>query len=158
MRMRLLIAILFIFALTGCIAEDYDVGVPTAHFKTDTHLDIGAQNVQLTEANIDWSSSSGEVDEKVADIEAFGLSQEEIEVFAEQEASIHFTPNKENGGDIWTDPVITAALWKNGEQIEIDLNESREFQLPQDLGNYVLEVTFTDESNTSQYVGNMVVQ
>ncbi|WP_217642376.1 hypothetical protein [Bacillus sp. OK048] len=41
----------------------YFVGVPTAHLQ----LEIGLQNqqTQLTEANISWSSSSGDVEETI---------------------------------------------------------------------------------------------
>ncbi|MDN7227327.1 hypothetical protein QWY15_08495 [Planococcus sp. N064] len=44
--LKLLIGLLFTSALTGCIGEDYDVGVPTAHLYNDTG------DMQLTEANI----------------------------------------------------------------------------------------------------------
>ncbi len=145
-----------IAVLTGCFGEDYDVGVPTAHL----HLEIGLQNqqTQLTEANISWSSSSGDVEEKIDNIEEFGLSQKEIRVSPNQEASLEFKENEENGGDIWTDPTITATLWKNGEQIDIEFNEYREFQFPVNEGNYVLEVKFIDSEDSAQYVGNIVIE
>lgn len=156
--LKLMVGMFFSFVLVGCIGEDYDVGVPTALLYTESHLDAGTQYIQLTEANIDWSSSSGEVEENIANIEEFGLSQEEINVFPNQEASIEFKENKENGGDIWTDPTITAALWKNGEKTEIKWNEYREFRFPRSKGSYVLEVTFTNRNKTAQYVGNIVIQ
>lgn len=154
--LKLFVAMLFIFALTGCIGEDYDVGVPTAHLQ----LEIGLQNqqTQLTEANISWSSSSGDVEETIDNIEEFGLSQDEIRVSPNQEASLEFKENEENGGDIWTEPTITATLWKNGEQIDIELNDYREFQFPINEGNYVLEVKFIDSEDSAQYVGNIVIE
>ncbi|MFG6117822.1 hypothetical protein [Thalassobacillus sp. B23F22_16] len=155
---NLFLGMFVIFALTGCIAEDYDVGVPTAHLSAESHLVAGSQYIQLTEANIDWRSSSGEVEENIGNIEEFGLSQEKINVFPNQEASVEFEENKENGGDIWTDPTITAALWKNGEKTDINWNEYREFQFPANKGNYVLEVTFTTGNKTAQYVGNIVIE
>nr|WP_254901804.1 hypothetical protein [Thalassobacillus devorans] len=155
---NLFLGMFVIFALTGCIAEDYDVGVPTAHLNTESHLVAGSQYIQLTEANIDWRSSSGEVEKNIGNVEEFGLSQEEINVFPNQEASIEFEENKENGGDIWTDPTITAALWMNGEKTDIKWNEYREFRFPTNKGNYVLEVTFANGNKTAQYVGNIVIR
>ncbi|SFF64361.1 hypothetical protein SAMN05216353_10439 [Halobacillus alkaliphilus] len=153
--LKLILGMFFFFALIGCIAEDYDVGVPTAHLYIDAHY--LSQSVQLTEANISWSSSNGKVEETFDDIEEYGRSQGEIKVFPGQDASLEFKENKENGGDIWSAPTITAVLWKNGEKIKIDMNEYREFRFPTEEGNYILEATFKDESNTAQYVGNIVI-
>lgn len=52
---KLFIGFLFIFTLTGCFAEDYDVGVPAAY------LNINNSSVQLTEANISWVTASEDV-------------------------------------------------------------------------------------------------
>ncbi|WP_211654937.1 hypothetical protein [Planococcus alpniumensis] len=149
-------ALLMILILIGCIAEDYDVGVPRAYLLADDSL--RGEPMQLTEANISWSSSSGEVTETINDIEEVGLSQEATIVSPNQPASLDFKENEENGGDIWTDPTITAALWKDGEETELELNDSREFHFPQTEGNYVLAVEFIDRDNEAQYIGNIVIE
>ena len=154
--LKLFVGMFFIFALIGCIGEDYDVGVPTAHLQSK--IGLQDQQTQLTEANISWSSSSGDVEEKIDNIEEFGLSQDEIRVSPNQEASLEFEENEENGGDIWTDPTITAALWKDGEQINIELNDDRVFQFPTNEGNYVLEVKFINSADNAQYLGNIVIE
>lgn len=59
---NLLIGLLFAFMLTGCIGEDYDVGVPTAH------LNFDHSSVQLTEANISWKTASEDVQKSIEDI------------------------------------------------------------------------------------------
>lgn len=149
-------AVLIIIGLTGCFAEDYDVGVPKAYLLADDSL--RGQPMPLTEANITWSSSSGEIVETIEDIEELGLSQEVTTVSPNQPASLDFKENEENGGDIWTDPTITASLWKDGEETELELNESREFHFPQTVGDYVLEVEFIDRDDEVQYVGNIVIE
>lgn len=149
-------AILLISALAGCFAEDYDVGVPRAYILADDGL--RGQPTPLSEANISWSSSTGEVTETIEDIEELGLSQESIKVSQNQPASLDFKENEENGGDIWTDPTITAALGKDGEETKLDLDDSREFRFPQTEGNYVLEVEFIDRANEAQYLGNIVIE
>ncbi|WP_198030033.1 hypothetical protein [Oceanobacillus manasiensis] len=153
MKLTIFAGVLFIFVLTGCIGEDYDVGVPVAH------LQVGLQNhpTQLTEANVSWSSSNGVIDETIDNIEEFGLAQEEIRVSPNQKASLEFKENEENGGDIWTNPTITASLWKNGKQTNIDLKDKREFHFPTSEGNYVIEVNFIDSANKAQYIGNIVI-
>ncbi|MCM3163488.1 hypothetical protein [Metabacillus litoralis] len=156
--LTLFVGMLFIFALTGCFGEDYDVGVPIAHL----HLEKGLQNqqIQLTEANVSWSSSSGEVKETVDNIEKFGLSQDVISVSPNQKASLEFKENEDNGGDIWRDPTITAVLWKHGEKIDLELKDNREFQFPTNEGDYVLEVEFINSVsvNRAQYVGKIVIK
>ena len=145
------IGLLFIFIITGCIAEDYDVGVPTAY------LYFEALPKQLTEANIYWSTADEVVEKSIENVEEFALQQDEIKVYPNQKATLDFKENEENGGDIWTNPTITAALLKDGKRTEIVLDESREIQFPAELGNYVLQVNFRNLSGSAQYVGNIVV-
>ncbi|MFJ8072253.1 hypothetical protein ACIQZD_25645 [Peribacillus sp. NPDC096447] len=89
----LFIGMFLVFILTGCIGEDYDVGVPTAHLYSE---DLST-SVQLTEGNISWSSSSGDVHQKIDDIQVFGLSQEEMKVSANEKVSLDFQENVRNG-------------------------------------------------------------
>lgn len=150
--LKLIIGMFFVFTLTGCFGEDYDVGVPTAY------LEVGQVDRQLTEANINWETQSENVQETIADIQEFALSQSEINVSANQEATLDFKENENNGGDIWTDPKITAVLLSDEEQIDIDLNESRSFTFPSTKGNYMLKVEFESHAGLAQYVGNNLVQ
>lgn len=150
--LRLFIGLLFALTLTGCFGEDYDVGVPTAH------LVLGFTDIQLTEANISWETQSENVHETIDDVQEFGLSEDEIKVFANQEATLDFKENEKNGGDIWTDPEITAVLLNGEEQIEIKMNDFREFRFPSDKGNYVLKVEFKSSAGSAQYVGNILIQ
>lgn len=150
--LKLLIGLLFISALTGCIGEDYDVGVPTAHLYDDTG------DMQLTEANIRWETESENVHETIEDVQEFGLSQDEIKVSANQDGTLDFKENKKNGGDIWTDPKITAVLLNGEEQIDIKIDDARVFRFPSDKGNYVLVVEFKSNTGSAQYVGNILIQ
>lgn len=151
-KRTIFVGTLFIFLLTGCFGEDYDVGVPIAHLQTGSKI-----NLQSTEANVSWRSSSGEVDETIDNIEEFGLAQDEIRVSPNQKASLEFKENEENGRNIWTDPTIAASLWKNGKQTNINLKDNREFHFPTSEGNYVLEINFIDSANKAQYIGNMII-
>ena len=149
---KLSIGFFFVLALSGCFGEDYDVGVPTAH------LDFDISSAQLTEANISWNTASEDVQQKIEDIEEFASSLEEINVFTGQKVFLDFKENEENGGDIWTDPKITVALLKDNKRIELEIDDSREFQFPTNKGNYVLEVEFINSAGSAQYVGNVVIK
>ncbi|WP_428911641.1 hypothetical protein [Niallia sp. Krafla_26] len=149
---KIFIVLIFAFALTGCIGEDYDVGVPTAHISLDT------SSVQLTEANIRWNTESEDVQNSIKDIEKYASSLDEIQVFSGQKVFLEFKENEDNGGDIWTNPKITVALLKNGERTELVLDETRGFHFPTDKGNYFLEVEFINSAGSAQYVGNVVIK
>lgn len=150
--LKLFIGVFLVLTLTGCFGEDYDVGVPTAH------LSFGMIDIQLTEANIDWETQSENVHETIDDVQEFGFSQKEIKVSANQKATLDFKENEKNGGDIWTDPEITAVLINNGQRIELELNDAREFSFAADQGNYVLEVEFVNSAGSAQYVGNILIK
>ncbi|OCA81573.1 hypothetical protein A8F94_22135 [Bacillus sp. FJAT-27225] len=149
---KLMIVLCVIFTLAGCIGEDYDVGVPTAH------LHLALYSVQLKEADISWSTASENVQQKIEDIEGYATSLEEIKVFSNQKASLEFKENEDNGGDIWTDTNIKVALVKNGQRLELPVEDSLEFQFPQNKGKYILEVDFTNSAGTAQYIGNVLIQ
>lgn len=152
----LFVGICLVLSLSACLGEDYDVGVPTAYLQVK--IGLQEQQTQLKEANISWNSSSGNVQQTIDNIQEFGLSQDEIKVSPNQEASLEFKENEDNGGDIWTDPKITATLWKDDKQIGIELNDQREFNFPTNEGNYVLEVKFINQEKSAQYLGNIVIE
>lgn len=150
--LKLFIGLLFAFTLTGCIGEDYNVGVPTAHLYFDNSY------VHLKEANISWDTASEDVEQTIEDIEKYASSLDVIKVSSDKKVFLDFKENEENGGDIWTDPKITVSLLKDNERIELKLDDSREFRFPKDTGNNVLEVEFINSAGSAQYVGNIVIQ
>lgn len=149
--MKSWLVILLALSLTGCFGEDYDVGVPTAHLYTDN------SSIQLTEANIDWSTASENVQQSIENIEEFTLSQQTIHVSSGEKIFLDFKENEENGGDIWTDAKITIWLLTENERIELELDESSEFHFQNITGNYVLEVEFVNSAGKAQYVGNLMI-
>ena len=150
--MKRVLVLFLACVLTGCFAEDYDVGVPSAIL----HLHL--KSTPLTEATVNWESSSESVHHTIDDLEAYALALDEIKVSPSQNVSIEFKENKKNGGDIWTDYTITATLLKNNKVIKLPLKDDTNFQFPDRKGNYVLKVEFANESGSAQYVGNIVIQ
>ncbi len=150
--LKLCIGILIFFLVTGCFAEDYDVGVPTAHLNFDHYT------VQLAEANISWKTASEDAQQSIENIAEYASSLDEIIVFSGQKGFLSIEENEENGGDIWTDATITAALLKDDKRIQLEMSDSGEFRFPADTGNYILEVEFTNSAGKAQYVGNIVIE
>ncbi len=149
--MKYAVTLFLLFTLSGCFGEDYDVGVPTAS------LYLKVKSAPLTEANVSWESSTKDVHRTVEDIEKYGSSLDVIKISPNQKVALDFKENKNNGGDIWTDPKITVALIKGDERMELPLH-SQEFQFPTEKGSYILEVEFVNSAGSAQYVGNIVIQ
>mgnify|MGYP001167112646 CR=1 FL=1 len=149
---KLCIGLVFVLILTGCFAEDYDVGVPTAH------LNFDRLSFQLTEANVSWKTASENVQQTIEDMEEYASSLNEIKVPSGQAVSLDFKENKKNGGDIWTDAKITVTLLKDQKRIELALDDSGEFKFPTNEGNYILEVEFKSSAGMAQYAGNIVIE
>lgn len=154
--MKLCTGIFLVFISTGCIGEDYDVGVPTAHL----HFQGLSRSVQLTEANINWGASSEDVHQTIDDIQKFALSQGEIKIFVNEKANVDFEENEENGGDIWTDPntQILVTLLQDEQQTKLEMGDFKEIQFPTNRGRYVLVVEFISARGSAQYVGNVLNQ
>ncbi len=150
--------IFLIFTFSGCFAEDYDVGLPSAR------LDVGEMEgllaYPLTEANVSWSSSSGEVKNVVLNIEEFGPKQNKIFAYPTQEARIDIIENEENSGSSgasWPDS-IAVTLWENGKDTDLDVTEDGEFTFPDTEGTFVMEVITRNSSNKAQYVGYVEIK
>lgn len=156
--LKWVIGILLIFTVSGCFAEDYDVGIPSARLEVG-EMD-GLLAYPLTEANISWTSSSDEVKNVVLDIEEFGPKQNKIFAHPNQEARIDIIENEENSGSSgasWPDS-IAVTLWKNGEDADLDVNEDGEFTFPNTEGTFVIEVITRNSSNKAQYVGYVEIK
>jgi len=153
--LSIFIGLASMFSMTACIGEDYDIGVPSAYIE----VTIASSYLQypLTKANIIWSSSIGDENQTVEDMKEFGLKQDKIWVYGNQEARFDVVENEENGGDSWPES-ISAKLWRNGESTDIEVNENGEFKIPDIEGNYVLEVLTRNAANRAQYVGNVVIE
>lgn len=52
-------------------------------------------------------------------------------------ATLDFYENEENGGDIWTDPQITAAHVKDEERVELEMEDFGEFRFFTSKGQYI---------------------
>ena len=53
---------------------------------------------------------------------------------------------------------LTVSVWRDGEQIQLDVNRLKEFNFPDEKGEYLIEVNLTSDFGTAQYIGNILVE
>lgn len=148
------LTILSTLILTACFGEDYDVGVPTAALYTPGV----AIHKDLTESNVNWSSSDGDVKKEVQDLQAFTKDLPYTYFPINEQVQIDFRENKKNGGDIWTDPSITAYLIAEDSTItQLKVSDTIEVTLPSTPGNYTFVTKFSSQSGRAEYVGNIIL-
>jgi len=138
--------------LAGCFAEDYDVGVPTAH------LEVNGLSIALPSSNVNWETASENVQKTEDNLEQFALMQEEITASPNQLVSVYFEENEQNGGDIFTDEEITITMEKDKKQTKLELTETNEFHMPLERGRYVLVVSFSSSAGNVEYIGNILIR
>lgn len=137
-----------IFILTGCIGENYDFSPPVLTLSSDSNL----QSEELVEANIHWRGEGGEPIEKQTN---------DILTLAKQQQQMFFNVGEEvdllsNHGDFLTEE-LSVALWEGDKKVELEMNDTS-FFLPEEKGEYVIEVNLQTDRGNAQYVGNLVVK
>jgi hypothetical protein len=148
--LKFIIGLLCIFALTGCIGEDYDVGPPTAY------MDVDSSKIKLKEANILWSTGSMSINKVTKSIQQLASKQKQINVSPLQSVNLEFEENKENGGE-YTDVSVNVFLWQDNKQEQLECNDNT-FTFPNKKGNYMLEVDFYSHQGDIKYVGNVAIK
>lgn len=138
---KYLILLFIVFLLTGCIGEDYDYSPPK--------VSLPHSEVKLVEANINWEKD-GTV--KEADSLKLAREQEQIRVSAGQEDLVDFNSQDFAILD------LTVSVWRDGEQRQLDVNKLKEFNFPNEKGEYLMEINLTSDFGTAQYVGNIIVE
>ncbi|WP_419957992.1 hypothetical protein [Psychrobacillus psychrotolerans] len=135
----LFLGLFSIVLLAGCIGEDYDYSPPSV---TLSHSEI-----KLAEANINWEDGTV----KEADSLELAREQQQVTVKAGQENFVNFDSQDFEILD------LTVSVWRDGEQIQLDVNRLKEFNFPNEKGEYLIEVNLTSDFGTAQYVGNILV-
>ena len=135
----LFVGLFSIVILAGCIGEDYDYSPPSV---TLSHSEI-----KLAEANINWEDGT------VKEVDSLELARElqQVTVKAGQENFVNFDSQDFEILD------LTVSVWRDGEQIQLDVNRLKEFNFPNKKGEYLIEVNLTSDFGTAQYVGNILV-
>lgn len=141
-RIAKLVAGLFsVLLITGCIGEDYDYSPPS--------VTLSHSEVKLADANINWEKD-GTV--KKTDSLELAREQQQATVKAGQENFVNFDSQDFEILD------LTVSVWRDGEQIHLDVNRLKQFNFPNEKGEYLVEVNLTSDFGTAQYVGNIIVE
>lgn len=141
--------LLLIFLLTGCIGEDYDFTPPTVTLESPTTL----QPVELVEANLDWRGENGEqLKKETKDIQSFAKEQKQLHFNSGQQVDLRFD------SEDFAVETLTVSIWKNAEELTLELNDDRSFYLPKEKGDYVIVVDLHTDLGKAQYTGNIIIQ
>lgn len=139
--LKLFVGLFFALTLAGCIGEDYDYSPP--------NVSLFHSEVKLADANINWEKD-GTV--KKADSLEVAREQQQVPVQAGLKDVVDLSSQDfEILG-------LNVSVWKDGEQIQLDVNRLNEFNFPNEKGEYLIEVNLTSDSGTAQYVGNILIQ
>lgn len=149
--LKLFIVVLFSFSLTGCIGEEYDFTPPTV---TLVNSELELNSIQLEEANINWRSDKY-YEKETKDILSLAREQKQISVYAGQKEDLTFD------SEDFTVYEISVSVWKKDKKvykkIDLELKEDRSFFLPEEKGEYVIEVNLQTDNGSAQYVGNVII-
>lgn len=137
----LFVGLFSIVLLAGCnfIEEEYDYPPPS--------VSLFHSEVKLAEANINWGK-----DGTVRKADSLEVAREQqVPVKAGLEDFVGLSSQDFEILD------LTVSVWKDGEQIQLDVNRLNEFNFPNEKGEYLIEVNLTSDFGTAQYVGNILV-
>ncbi|MCM3585708.1 hypothetical protein M3182_08085 [Mesobacillus maritimus] len=140
----------FIVILTGCIGEEYDFTPPTVTLNDSSSL---KNLVELAEANIDWRGEEGEpLTKETEDAFAFAKDQTPVSISSGQKVDIEF------GSQDFAVEELEVSMWKQDEEMKLDVMDGRSFYFPEEKGEYVIVLDLRSDRGKAQYVGNAVVQ
>lgn len=141
------VTILIILALTGCIAEDYDFTPPALKLSSSNNI----ESEKLAEATVNWMGEDDvQIEREVTNISTFAESQPVTHFNAGEKIDLLF-----EHGD-FAQQALTVSVWKNNEKSDLEVNNIS-FVLPQNTGEYIIEVNLLTDRGSAQYVGNIVI-
>jgi hypothetical protein len=140
------IGAIYIFQKDGLISDDYSTFPPEAKLITNN------QEYILSLEAYTWEVGNS-VSENIS-VYALGQKKSPIEVNKEQMAKLQFIKHQE-----FKLEQIIAYLWRNENQKEkLKVKRNHTFILPNNPGNYVLELNIKSNRGHVQYVGKIIVK
>ncbi|GMB09537.1 hypothetical protein EDD69_11361 [Thermolongibacillus altinsuensis] len=147
----ILTIIVIIFQQDGLLSEDYSTFPPEAKLITNNKeyiLDLGAYKWEVGN-----SVSENKMEENIS-VYTLGQNKNPIEVNKKQMAKLQFIKHQE-----FKLEQIIAYLWRDENQKEESkVERNHTFILPNNPGNYVLELNIKSNRGHVQYVGKIVVK
>lgn len=147
----IVIGAIYIFQQDGLLSEDYSTFPPEGKLITNNEeymLDLEAYKWEV------GNSVSENKMEQNTSVYALGQKKSPIEVNKKQMAKLLFIKHQE-----FKLEQIKAYLWRDENQKEeLKVEENHTFILPNNPGNYVLELNIKSNRGHVQYVGKIVVK
>ena len=145
-----------IFTLSGCIGENYSVGHPI------TTINNGSSSYELTPIFVAWQTQGDQtsIDSNVSD-----RSLPNIIVHSDEYITLQFSDSINDEGEYTDVNIEVFAVQQDKEQLLYEtteitsyLEEKHSFTVPNEVGEFLLEVHFSSNSNTAEYVGRLLVE
>lgn len=148
MNLKFILGLFLTLSLTGCIGEEYDFTPPSV-----TLSNTDSESVELEEANINWRGENSEqIEKETGDIRTFARKQKQLNFSVGQKIDLLFD------SEDFAVNELDVTVWKNDEEIKLELDDYRSFNLPKDTGEYVIVVDLQTDRGSAQYVGNVVIK
>lgn len=136
---------IIVFTLTGCIGEEYDFTPPAITLLGE----MGYESDPLAEANITWRGyESVPIKKEVADIKAFAEKQPQLYYVAGENVSMLFDHTD------FDEHALAIYLWNDEQKIGL-VAANGDIKLPEENGDFVLEINLDTDRGKAQYVGRM---
>lgn len=145
--LSLIVVVLSAFSISGCIGENYYFTPPTVSFSGDSGV------YELKEANVSWQGENGKpITKETKNIQKSAMKQKKMNATSQQPVKILLDNTDEELKE------LTVTVWKGNEKIQVlELTIQREFKLPKEQGEYVIELNLRTASGKAQYIGNIDV-
>ncbi|MEK3799544.1 hypothetical protein MHI18_15195 [Peribacillus sp. FSL H8-0477] len=134
-----------IFTLTGCIGEEYDFTPPAITLLGE----MGYESDELTEANLAWRGPENvPINKEVSDLTDFAKKQPQQFYVTGEKVKLLFDHTD------FVERSLQVYLWNDEQKIGL-VAANGDITLPQENGEFVLEINLDTDKGKAQYVGRM---
>lgn len=140
-------AVLITAVLTGCIGENYDFNPPALKISNSSNI----MSEELAESAVDWRGEDNiQIEKDVADKLELAKEQSQIQMSAGERVDLIF------GHGDFERQELKVFLVKDNKEFEMEVTDDF-FMLPDQIGEYVLQVNLQTDRGSAQYIGNIVI-
>lgn len=142
------LAVFIAAVLTGCIGENYDFNPPALKISNSSNI----MSEELAESSVDWRGEDNiQIEKDVTDKLALAKEQPQIQMAAGERVDMIF------GHGDFERQELKLSLLKDNKEFELEVTDDS-FVLPDQPGEYVLQVNLQTDRGKAQYAGNIIIK
>lgn len=143
--LNIFIGSIIVFTLTGCIGEEYDFTPPTITLLGE----MGFESDPLVEANVTWRGPENvSIKKEVSDLMAFSQKQPQLFYVTGEKVTMLFDHTD------FDERSLQMYLWNSEQKIGL-VAANGDIKLPEENGEFILEIILETNRGKAQYVGRM---